>query len=79
MQQRCGALRLIPPRTATQGDAVQEAAEEGRFMPIVNRIAEFQAELMSLRHSIHTQPKTASEEHKIAERVAEFLEASAST
>src|SRR5262249_15495776 len=45
-------------------------------MPIVNRIAEFQAEMTAWRHKIHAAPETAFEEHAtsdfVAAKLAEF-------
>src|SRR3974377_544974 len=43
-------------------------------MPIINRIAEFHAEMTQWRPHIHAQPETALEEHKTAELVAGLLE-----
>ena len=43
-------------------------------MPIINRIAEFHAEMTLWRHQIHAHPETAFEEHKTAELVAGLLE-----
>src|SRR6516225_10232762 len=43
-------------------------------MPIINRIAEFHAEMTQWRHQIHAHPETAFEEHKTAELVAGLLE-----
>src|SRR5262249_12137761 len=43
-------------------------------MPIINRIADFHAEMTQWRHRIHAHPETAFEEHKTAELVAELLE-----
>jgi amidohydrolase len=43
-------------------------------MPIINRIAEFHAEMTQWRHQIHAYPETAFEEHKTAELVADLLE-----
>jgi metal-dependent amidase/aminoacylase/carboxypeptidase family protein len=42
-------------------------------MPIVNRIAEFHAEMTEWRHQIHAHPETAFEENKTAAFVAERL------
>jgi amidohydrolase len=45
-------------------------------MPIVNRIADFQADLTAWRRHIHAHPETAFEEHRtsdfVAQRLAEF-------
>ncbi len=45
-------------------------------MPIVNRIAEFHADMKAWRHEIHAHPETAFEEHHtsdlVAKRLAEF-------
>jgi metal-dependent amidase/aminoacylase/carboxypeptidase family protein len=45
-------------------------------MPIVNRIADFQPDLVAWRRDIHAHPETAFEEHRtaafVAERLAEF-------
>jgi hippurate hydrolase len=43
-------------------------------MSIINRIAEFHAEMTEWRHQIHAHPETAFEEHKTAAFVAERLE-----
>ena len=43
-------------------------------MPIINRIAEFHAEMTQWRHQIHAHPETAFEEHQTAELVAGLLE-----
>src|SRR5260370_13857403 len=43
-------------------------------MPIINRIADFHAEMTQWRRQIHAHPETAFEEHKTAELVAELLE-----
>lgn len=43
-------------------------------MPIINRIAEFHAEMTGWRHRIHAHPETAFEEHETAELVAELLQ-----
>jgi amidohydrolase len=43
-------------------------------MPVINRIAEFHAEMTQWRHQIHAHPETAFEEHKTAELVASLLE-----
>ena len=43
-------------------------------MPIINRIAEFHAEMTQWRHQIHAHPETAFEEHKTAKLVAGLLE-----
>ena len=43
-------------------------------MPVINRIAEFHAEMTQWRHLIHAHPETAFEEHKTAELVAGLLE-----
>lgn len=42
-------------------------------MPIINRIADFQADLTAWRHDIHAHPETAFEEHRTAEFVAKRL------
>jgi hippurate hydrolase len=42
-------------------------------MPIINRIADFHAEMTEWRHRLHANPETAFEEHKTAEFVAERL------
>ena len=39
-------------------------------MPIVNRIAEFEAELIEWRHQLHTFPELGFEEHQTAEFIA---------
>ena len=43
-------------------------------MPVINRIAEFHAEMTQWRRQIHAHPETAFEEHKTAELVAGLLE-----
>ena len=43
-------------------------------MPIVNRIADFHAELAAWRHDIHAHPETAFEEKRTADFVAERLQ-----
>ena len=43
-------------------------------MPIINRIAEFQAEMSAWRRHIHAHPETAYEEHQTAAFVAGKLE-----
>jgi amidohydrolase len=43
-------------------------------MPIINRIADFQAEMAAWRHDLHTHPETAFEEHRTADVVARLLE-----
>ncbi len=43
-------------------------------MPIVNRIADFQADLAAWRHEIHAHPETAFEEKRTADFVASRLE-----
>jgi hippurate hydrolase len=43
-------------------------------MPIINRIAEFHAEMTRWRHQIHAHPETAFEEYKTAELISELLE-----
>jgi hippurate hydrolase len=42
-------------------------------MPIINRIADFHADMKQWRQWIHAHPETAFEEHKTAELVAELL------
>ena len=42
-------------------------------MPIINRIAEFQAEMSAWRRHIHAHPETAFEEHRTAQLVADKL------
>jgi hippurate hydrolase len=42
-------------------------------MPIINRIADFHAEMTQWRHQIHAHPETAFAEHQTAEFVAERL------
>ncbi|MBV8736960.1 MAG: amidohydrolase [Alphaproteobacteria bacterium] len=42
-------------------------------MPIINRIADFHAEMTEWRHRLHANPETAFEEHKTSEFVAERL------
>jgi len=43
-------------------------------MPIINRVAEFHAEMAQWRQRIHAHPETAFEEHQTARLVAELLE-----
>jgi amidohydrolase len=43
-------------------------------MAVINRIADFHAEMTEWRHRIHAHPETAFEEHKTAELVAGLLE-----
>jgi len=43
-------------------------------MPIINRVAEFHAEMAQWRQQIHAHPETAFEEHQTAGLVAELLE-----
>jgi amidohydrolase len=43
-------------------------------MPIINRIADFHADLVAWRHDIHAHPETAFEEHRTAEFVAKRLQ-----
>lgn len=43
-------------------------------MPVINRIADFHAEMTEWRHRIHADPETAFEEYKTAELVAQLLQ-----
>jgi hippurate hydrolase len=43
-------------------------------VPIINRIADFHADMTAWRHDIHAHPETAFEEHRTAEIVARKLE-----
>jgi hippurate hydrolase len=43
-------------------------------MPVINRIADFQAEMARWRHDIHAHPETAFEEHRTGEIVARLLQ-----
>jgi metal-dependent amidase/aminoacylase/carboxypeptidase family protein len=43
-------------------------------MPIINRIADFHAEMTQWRHRIHAHPEIAFEERKTAQLVSELLE-----
>src|SRR4051812_9215217 len=43
-------------------------------MPVINRIASFQAEMASWRQDFHQHPELAFEEHRTAELVAKRLE-----
>src|SRR6266550_4692245 len=45
-----------------------------KSMPIINRIADFHAEMTEWRQRIHAHPETAFEEHNTAELVAGLLE-----
>ena len=39
-------------------------------MPVINRIADFQAEMTGWRHDLHAHPETAFEENRTADAVA---------
>jgi amidohydrolase len=43
-------------------------------MPVINRIADFQAEMAGWRHDFHSHPETAFAEHRTAEVVAQLLQ-----
>jgi amidohydrolase len=43
-------------------------------MPVINRIADFQAEMAEWRHNLRAHPETAFEEHRTADIVAGLLE-----
>src|SRR5689334_12362294 len=43
-------------------------------MPIINRIADFHADMTAWRRDIHAHPETAFEEHRTSETVARKLE-----
>ena len=43
-------------------------------MPVINRIADFHAEMTQWRHRIHTHPEMAFEEHQTAKLVSELLD-----
>ena len=43
-------------------------------MPIVNRIADFHAEMTAWRRDLHAHPETAFEEHRTADTVARLLQ-----
>jgi len=43
-------------------------------MPVVNRIADFQADMAGWRRDLHAHPETAFEEHRTADIVARLLE-----
>jgi hippurate hydrolase len=43
-------------------------------MPVINRIADFQAEMAEWRHNLHAHPETAFAEHRTADLVARLLE-----
>jgi amidohydrolase len=47
---------------------------EAESMPVINRIADFQAEMAAWRRDIHAHPETAFEEHRTAEAVVRLLE-----
>ena len=42
-------------------------------MPVINRIADFQAEMTAWRHDLHAHPETAFEERRTADTVARLL------
>ena len=42
-------------------------------MPVINRIADFQAEMAAWRHDLHAHPETAFEEQRTADTVARLL------
>lgn len=44
-------------------------------MPVLNRIADYQDDLIAWRHDFHRHPELAYEEHRTAARVAEKLRA----
>jgi amidohydrolase len=43
-------------------------------MPVINRIADFHAEMAEWRHRIHAHPETAYEEYETAELVSQLLQ-----
>jgi metal-dependent amidase/aminoacylase/carboxypeptidase family protein len=43
-------------------------------MPVINRIADFQAEMAEWRHRIHAHPETAFKEYKTGELVSHLLQ-----
>src|SRR6266851_809982 len=43
-------------------------------MPVINRIADFQAEMAGWRHYLHTHPETAFAEQRTSELVAGLLD-----
>ena len=43
-------------------------------MPVINRIADFQAEMAAWRRDMHAHPETAFEEHRTADPVARLLD-----
>ena len=43
-------------------------------MPIIDRIAEFQADMTAWRRDLHAHPETAFEEHRTSDFVAAKLE-----
>src|SRR5712691_8525559 len=43
-------------------------------MRVINRIADFQAEMAGWRHEVHAHPETAFAEHRTAELVARLLQ-----
>ncbi len=43
-------------------------------MPVIDRIKDFQNDLVAIRRDIHAHPELAFNEHRTAEKVAEYLE-----
>src|SRR5437016_11202806 len=60
--------------TATSPGCAGAISCEARTMPVINRIADFQAEMAAWRHDIHAHPETAFEERRTADIVARLLE-----
>src|SRR3954447_8317640 len=63
--------------TATSQACASAGSSEGlreQSMPIINRIADFTADMTAWRHDLHAHPETAFEEHRTADIVARLLE-----
>src|SRR5216684_2735262 len=59
---------------APSASIMARARHRGAHMPIVNRIADFHADLAAWRHEIHAHPETAFEEKRTADFVASRLQ-----